>query len=213
MQTAQRKTPALAPWDRWDRIAMWAILGGSAVYALVVLASGIVRLAHQAVSQTWTGSLIVERALPTEADAGTATLIAGSYESATVTLGDLSGWAFGLLTTSLVITVITSATVALSFVYLSWRLLRAEPFKKSLTFTFITAGAALIIGSLVSLGVEALGRMIAVSELLGDDKTTGFWPMAVTGDLAPIGFGFALLVVACAFEYGERLTRQTDGLV
>jgi len=213
MQTETGKTPALAPWGRWDRIAMWLILGGSAVYALIVLVSGVGRLVHQSVSQTWTGSLIVERALPAEADAGTATLITGSYESASVTLGGLSGWAFGLLTAALVIAVITSATVALSFVYLSWRLLRAEPFKKSLTFTFITAGIALIIGSILSLGVEALGRMIAISELLGDDKVTGFWPMAFSGDLSPIGFGLALLIVACAFEYGERLTRQTDGLV
>jgi hypothetical protein len=213
MQTETGKTPALAPWGRWDRIAMWLILGGSSVYALIVLVSGVGRLVHQSVSQTWTGSLIVERALPAEADAGTATLITGSYESASVTLGDLSGWAFGLLTAALVIAVITSATVALSFVYLSWRLLRAEPFKKSLTFTFITAGTALIIGSILSLGVEALGRVIAISELLGDDKVTGFWPMAFNGDLSPIGFGLALLIVACAFEYGERLTRQTDGLV
>jgi len=42
---------------------------------------------------------------------------------------------------------------------------------------------------------------------------TGFWPMAFSGDLSPIGFGLALLIVASAFEYGERLTRQTDGLV
>jgi len=213
MQTAAGRTPALAPWGRWDRVSMWLILGGSVVYALVVLVAGIGRLVQQSVSRTWSGSLIVERALPAEADAGTATLVRGTYESANVTIGGLSDWAFGLLTAALVISVVTSAVVALSFVYLSWRLLRADPFKKSLTFTFITAGTALVIGSILGLGVEALGRVITVSELLGDDKVTGFWPMAFSGDLSPIGFGLALLIVASAFEYGERLTRQTDGLV
>lgn len=213
MQTATGKTPAIAPWGRWDRIGMWLILGGSIVYALVVLASGISRLVYQLATRTWSGSLIVGGDLPASADAGTATLIRGSYESASVTLGDLSDWAFGVLTTGLVFSVITGAIVALAFVYLSWRLLRAKPFKKSLTFTFCTAGAALLLGSILSLGFEAFGRMIAITELLGNDITTGFWPIAFTGDLTPIGFGLALLIVACAFEYGERLSRETDGLV
>jgi len=98
-------------------------------------------------------------------------------------------------------------------VYLSWRLLRAKPFKKSLTVVFITAGAALMIGNILSIGFDSFGRVLLVSELLGDEKIGGFWPMAVQADLAPIGFGLALLIVACAFEYGERLTRETDGLV
>lgn len=213
MQSMKVKTPALAPWGRWDRIGMWLILGGSIAYAVIVFATGIGRLAHQLATQTWSGSLVVEQPLPASADGGTAELIRSSYETATVTLGNLSGWAFGLLTTSLVVSLITTATVALSFVYLSWRLLRAKPFKKSLTITFITAGSALLLGSILSIGFDALGRMIAISELLGDDKLTGFWPMTFTGDLSPIGFGLALLVVACAFEYGERLTRETDGLV
>jgi hypothetical protein len=213
MNSAREKTPALAPWGRWDRLGMWAILAGSVVYALVVLVSGIAHLVHQLASRTWTGSLIVEDELPASADAGTATLISGTYETAAVTLGDLSGGAFGLLTTSLVFSVLTAATVAVSFVYLSWRLLRAKPFKKSLTVAFLTAGSALLLGTIISVGFDAIGRMIAITELVGDDVLGGFWPMAVQSDLAPIGFGLALLVVACAFEYGEKLTRETDGLV
>ena len=213
MSTERIKTPALAPWGRWDRVAMWLILGGSIIYAFVALAFGIGALVHQLVTGTWTGSLAVDQALPAEADAGSATLIRGSFESAAVTLGGLSGWAFGLLTAAQITGLVTTAVVALTFVYLSWRLLRAEPFKKSLTVAFITAGAALLIGSIIGLGFEALGRMLAVSELVGDDKLAGFWPFAFSGDLTPIGFGFALMIVACAFEYGERLTRETDGLV
>jgi len=213
MRTETGTTPAIAPWGRWDRMAMWWILAGSIVYAVTVLVTGIARLVHELSTGTWSGSLIVDEALPTSADGGTAELLQGRYESAVVTVGDLSGAAFGLLTTGLVFSIVTTATVALAFVYLSWRLLRSKPFKKSLSIAFITAGSALLIGTILSIGFEGLGRMILASELVGEDKAAGFWPMAASGDLGPIGFGLALLIVACAFEYGERLTRETDGLV
>jgi len=213
MSASSGTTTVIAPWGRWDRIAMWWILAGSIVYAVIVLVSGITRLVHQLSTRTWSGSLIVDDALPDSADGGTAALLRGRYESATVTLGDLSDGAFALLTTGLVFSIITTATVACAFVYLSWRLLRSKPFKKSLSIAFITAGGALLIGTVLSLGFDALGKMIAVTELLGEDKLEGFWPVAVQGDLGAIGFGLALLIVACAFEYGERLSRETDGLV
>jgi len=213
MRTEPGTIPSIAPWGRWDRIAMWWILVGSIAYAGVVLATGIIGLVHQLSTRTWTGSLIVDERLPPSADAGTASLIRGRYESAEVTLGDLSDAAFALLTAGMVLSIVTTATVALSFVYLSWRLLRAKPFKKSLTAAFLTAGSALLIGTVLSVGLDTIGRMITVSELLGDDTIEGFWPVTVQGDLGPIGFGLALLVVACAFEYAERLSRETDGLV
>jgi hypothetical protein len=213
MRTASGTTPAIAPWGRWDRMAMWWILAGSIVYALIVLSTGVARLVHQLSTRTWSGALIVDEPLPRSADGGTASLLNGRYENATVTLGDLSDTAFGLLTTGLVFSVVTTATVALAFVYLSWRLLRSKPFKKSLSIAFLTAGTALLIGTMLSIGFEGLGRMIVASELVGEDTTEGFWPIAAQGDLGPIGFGLALLIVACAFEYGERLSRETDGLV
>lgn len=213
MRTARNTTPTHAPWGPWDRAAMWLILGGSIVYAGIVLVAGITHLVAQLTSRTWSGTLLVENPLPASADAGSATLIEGNYETASVTLGNLGDLSFGTLTVALIVSVLTTAIVAVSFVYLSWRLLRAEPFKKSLTYTFITAGSALVIGTTISLGFDTIGRMMTVSELMGEETLEGFWPVAATGDLSPIGFGFALLIVACAFEYGERLSRQTDGLV
>ena len=192
---------------------MWLILVGSSVYAAAVLVTGIGSLVARLTSGVWNGSLLVEGKLPESADAGTADLLEGDYESASVSVAGLSDPALFLLNSGLVLSIATSATVALSFVYLSWRLLRAKPFKKSLTVVFITAGAALMIGNILSIGFDSFGRVLLVSELLGDEKIGGFWPMAVQADLAPIGFGLALLIVACAFEYGERLTRETDGLV
>ena len=211
--STREKTPAIAPWGRWDRLSMWLILVGSSVYAAAVLVTGIGSLVARLTSGVWNGSLLVEGKLPESADAGTADLLEGDYESASVSVAGLSDPALFLLNSGLVLSIATSATVALSFVYLSWRLLRAKPFKKSLTVVFITAGAALMIGNILSIGFDSFGRVLLVSELLGDEKIGGFWPMAVQADLAPIGFGLALLIVACAFEYGERLTRETDGLV
>ena len=47
MRTETGTTPAIAPWGRWDRMAMWWILAGSIVYAVTVLVTGIARLVHQ----------------------------------------------------------------------------------------------------------------------------------------------------------------------
>ena len=41
----------------------------------------------------------------------------------------------------------------------------------------------------------------------------GLWPLAGRFDLTFLGVGLVLLLVGLAFEYGERLQRDTEGLV
>ncbi|TFC00826.1 hypothetical protein E3O42_12040 [Cryobacterium adonitolivorans] len=71
---------------------------------------------------------------------------------------------------------------------------------------------ALLLGTVLWQGFGGLGRMIAAGELNGD-APGGFWPLATLVDLAPGGTGVVLLVAAAAISMGQRLQRETDGLV
>ena len=58
-----------------------------------------------------------------------------------------------------------------------------------------------------------LASWMAADQLNGNSTGDGFWPMIGTVDGAPFGIGICLLLVGLAFEYGERLQRDTEGLV
>jgi len=204
-------TPALATWGGWDRAALQLILVGAVIYALVVTVGGIAGLIGELSSGERTVSLFVEQSLPASATGGAATIVDGGYETATVTVAALEPITAGLLTTGGVIGFITQLLVAASFVYLAWRLLRREPFLRSLTWTFIVAGAVLLIGTILGQAASGFGSWLVVTEL--NDGAEGFWPMVMKFDPAPVGLAFILMLVGCAFEYGQKLTHETRGLV
>jgi hypothetical protein len=118
----------------------------------------------------------------------------------------------GLLLSATIIGTLTQALVVFAFAYLSWRLLRREPFLASLPRTFAGAGAILSIGGLVSQALAGFGAWSVAAEL-GSDGPDSFWPLVMTIDLLPVALGFGLLLVAAAFRYGVKLTRDTEGLV
>jgi hypothetical protein len=205
--------PVLAPWSRWDRLAIWMMFVGACVVAVLTLVVGVGAIASELASGTRHVTLLTEQPLPAEASDGTATLVDGRFETARAELADLGSGTQALLTIGSALGVLVQASVALSFAYLAWRLLRAKPFLSSLTTAFVVAGAALAVGGLVAQFVTGFGQWNAVLELGSDVASDAFWPLAMELDPAPIGLGFALLIVSSAFQYGERLTRETDGLV
>ena len=205
--------PALASWSKWDTLALRLILVGVALYALGVLVWGAVTIASTAVSGNRELVLAARGDLPGTASTGTATLLDGGFDSAWVSVTGLTPLTSGLLTAGMVIGVATQVLVAATFVYLAFRLLRRRPFMKSLTWAFISAGAALLLGSLIGQGLTGLGSWLVAAELGSTPDGSDFWPMVISIDLGPIGFGFALMLVGSAFEYAQKLSRETEGLV
>jgi hypothetical protein len=61
----------------------------------------------------------------------------------------------------------------------------------------------------------AFGRAMLVDDLAATspEVTDVFWIFLVELDLAPVGWGFALALVAASFAIGARLQRETEGLV
>jgi hypothetical protein len=204
----------VAPWGKWDRVGIWIILCGAGVVALGSLVGGTSRVVQALSTGTHFLTMSVQTPLPAEADTGAALLLRGNYESAFVAVTNLTGGTTALLIASDILGVVTATSVALSFVYLAWRLLKAMPFVRSLTIAFSIAGSVLALGSLIGQFLAGFGRWQVALELgPGGEETDPFWPLIMTVDPAPIGFGFALLVVASAFYYGDRLSRETEGLV
>lgn len=205
-------TPASVAWGKWDKLSLQLILAGIVIYAVVVLIAGIVDIVMSLASGDRLLSLTINEPLPTGVDTGTATLLDGRLDSARVYVTDLTPITTGLLDAGLIVGVITQVLVAASFAYLAFRLLRRRPFMKSLTWSFLAAGAVLLIGSIVAQALTGFGSWLVATEL-GSNPDNDFWQMSFSVDVAPLGFGFALMLVGSAFEYAQKLSRDTEGLV
>ena len=108
--------------------------------------------------------------------------------------------------------VLTRVAIATLIALLSWRLLRGAVFARSLSLVAVVAGGALLVGSVFTQGFGSLAAAMAAADLNGPGGR-GFWPLAGRLDFTTIVTGLILLLVGLAFEYGERLQHDTEGLV
>ena len=212
------KKPAKSGPGLPDRIALWVVFGFSSAITFLLVVFGTISLVTETVAHRWSG--VLDRSgpeeLPPEAASGSAK-IEGTMSSTSVTVTNLtdstSAWFLAGNLLTLAIGVIVTGSVA----YLAWRLLEMKPFASSLTVAVKTAGLALVVGSIVTQTVLGIAESELVYELnpnrdeIGMDNT--FWGVSVPGDFESFGFGILLLLVAFAFQYGERLQRDTEGLV
>ena len=200
-------------WSKADRGAIWFILGVAVLYAATVVVVGVTGIIGNATSGVRRLSLLVDQPLPEAAQSnGTAVLVDGAYESAWVAIGRLGAGTNALLTIGEIVAFLAQAAVAIAFAYLAWRLLRRQPFLRSLSNTFLVAGSTLALGGLIAQFLLGFGSWNAILEL-GSGEPGDFWPLMMRLDPAQVGLGFALLLVAVAFHYGARLSRDTEGLV
>ena len=211
--TQTTEPPTALAWSRLDRFSLRAILGGGIIVAALIAVAGCSSIIGELASGHRSVRLIADRPLPAAADAGAATILDGRYDTALVTVGDLAPVSAGLLTAGSIIMLVSQLLVAASFVYLAWRLLRREPFLRSLTWAFIGAGAVLLVGTLVGGSLRGFGGWLVAAELGGNADDDSFWPLAMSLDLGPVGLAFVLMLVGCAFEYAQKLSRETAGLV
>jgi len=206
-------SPVVAPWGKADKISLQLIFVGLILFATFIVVWSSIVLVSTLASGDHVLSIAVGGPLPAEADAGAATLLDGNYESARVYVTDLTPFTAGLLIASLIVDMLTNVLVAASFAYLAFRLLRHRPFMRSLTWTFVAAGAALLLGSLIAQSLAGFGSWLVATELGWTSENNDFFSLAFSVNLAPLGFGFALMLVGSAFEYAQKLSRETEGLV
>ena len=195
-------------WTTKDRIGLWIMLISSALITVGTVIPAAIRIVHRLITGRYILGLDASVPLPPEARGGSATIVGGTLDSASVEVSGLSGGTAGLLIAGDILGMLTQAVVALAFTYLAWRLLRRRPFLTSLTTLFVVAGSVLIIGSMSSQFLTGFGGWNVIVELTTGALIDGFWPISMPLDLAPIALGFGLLLVGSAFEYSVRMGRD-----
>ena len=197
-----------------SRIIVWVILVVAALAGLATLVFGTVSVVASAVSGRVPILLATERPLPPGADEGTATLVAGNWETATVMVENLDTVTVVLAVAGGILGVLTRVAVAGAIATLCWSLLRAAPFRKGLSLTIASAGGIVLIGGVTTMGVTVFAAWMTAEQLNAPDVgLDGFWPIMAVTDPTFVAVGIALLLAGLVFEYGERLQRDTAGLV
>jgi hypothetical protein len=167
---------------RLVRGLLWVFLAGAAVVAAIVLVVGTIAVIRTLVSGQVPLNLVAEHPLSPGTDAGTAKIVSGSYESASLVISHLSSGAVALATISSIANTLTQAAVALLVAILAWRLLHRRLFRRSLSFATTFGGGILLVGGMIAQGAGSLVTGIAAAELNGTARH-GPWPLAGRFDL------------------------------
>ena len=192
--TATPLTPKLS---LADRVAFGVIAGLAGLLGVLAVGDGIWRTIALGVG-AGPVDLIAFAPLPDNV---------GHITGATVTSDAIGEGARALLVTasaiSLVVAAVISGVVVLFLVMTS----RGTPFHRVLHPAVLTTGLVMTLGGILSAGIDGLGRMMAGGDL-GEP-----YQMAFELSLGPWAFGFVVLAAAYVIRAGERLQRDTEGLV
>jgi len=189
---------------------IWAVFGIAVLAGLAALASGIGSLLSTLASGQVATQLTVDRDLPDAASAGTATLVAGSYETARVLVTDLTPAAVTVSVIALAIGLLGQVAIAASFALICWSVVRSAPFRRSLSLTVTLSGAVVLLAGLLSAALGVFASWLIAEQLNG---SSDWWPIAASTDPGFLLFGFGLMFVGLAFDHGVKLQRDTAGLV
>jgi hypothetical protein len=211
-------TPTLLAGTGSSARATRGILRAALVVAVLVLLAVAAAAVASAVETVRTGvvhtSLEMRGSLPAEADAGPADLRSGAYRTAEVAVGELSGGIVAMHVVRIALDASVGIALAGTVAILARRLLRPDPLARRLSLVVTLAGGTVMVAALLSLGARTAVAWLVGGEL--NDPAAGlegFWPTVAEVDLSTIALGFALMIVGLVVEHGERLQRDTRGLV
>lgn len=147
-------------------------------------------------------------------DAGTA-IVGSAYEKAAVTFSDLPAWIRWMLWGESALPALATIGVCAVAWWLALALMRARPFRRAMPAAIATVACIVIGAGILSqlLGGLARAGVVELLESSAPEAAGGFWTFLIELDLAPVGWGIALALIAGAFGIGTRLQRDTEGLV
>lgn len=140
---------------------------------------------------------------------------AASVESALVTVPAMPTGARWMLLLETALPALATVALCAGVWWLGVSFLRSRPFRASLGWMFGVAACLMIAGSLFGQLAGGIGRAMIVQDLAATDPGVEdvLWTLLVQFDLAPVGWAFALALIAGLFEIGRRLQKDTEGLV
>jgi hypothetical protein len=210
---APTATPVLRQTWSIGRVTLLVLVGGSAIYALAAGVFGITEIVVQAIY----GQAVMTVHWAAEGDTGFGffttvgvhgSTISGNLESATVGVNNLTGFALTLKAIGDGLGVLAQVALALCAYGIGRALLRGRPFSRDVTRNAIIAAVSLLGFGVASQLVSWWARVVILNEM---DSVQ--FSRNLTFDPAVLTAGLAVALVAVAFRYGERMQRDTEGLV
>lgn len=219
--------PKSATQSRLARLDNWslrAITGGALIFAVI----GLVATVFQSVQllsdkNVEVGGLDLVNAQTPAFIEGASAIVAAHYDTATLTIAGLPGAVRWLLVSHSAVESLLGIGLSVIVFILGMRLLSQRPFTRTATGALMAASILVIVVGMVAPFLGGIADAEAVAFL--GDAVTGGQDAAAGGpaeglslfvmylDPAPIGWGFALAVIASTFQLGQRMQRDTEGLI
>lgn len=143
---------------------------------------------------------------------GTASVTGGDVTQADLAVVGLSMAARLLLGSGTLLLVLVQVMVAVAVVALTRQILAGRPFVPAIRRLTLAAALVVLTGGILGQALYGFGNFQVAAEL-NDDSTGTVFPTTLLIDSTPIVVGVILVLIATAFTVGERLQRDSDGLV
>ncbi|UOE42694.1 hypothetical protein [Agromyces larvae] len=191
-----------------EKTILGLIAGGAAAIGAVTVVLVALQLAELAggAETTLFDVVLVE---PVPVDVDSPAVVAATSDTATVTVQGLPATARAALMAAAVAGSLVSIGICAVLTWLCVRVFVGKPFVRSATWGIGIVAVLVIVSALAGPLFTGIAHAEA-ADTLGLDGVAAFM---VVFDVAPVGWAFALVVVASAFEIGQRLQHETEGLV
>ena len=215
------KHPRLTRLDNWG---LRAITGGALIFAVIALVAFIMRAVHLLTAKTLeVGPLGLINAQTPPFAADSAAIVSAHYDSATVMIEGLPSGVRWLVLSQAAADALLTIGLCIIVFWLGMKLIAQRPFARSAAMAIFAAAMLIMVVGVFSPFLGSIANAEAV-QFLGDGVLSGSSDSAQAGgeglqlfgfsfDLSPIAWSFALALVSSAFFIGERMQRDTDGLV
>ncbi|PJJ65611.1 hypothetical protein [Compostimonas suwonensis] len=200
-----------------ERVILRAIIMLSVLYLALTVTGAFLSLRQKLADDIWTFQLPGGFTTPSLPFPSTGTAVVETASRSTdvwLTVSHVSPAVAWLVSLQNVLGLLMILAVGGSVVFLCLRVLRRRPFVRSMTIMLaVTAFALIVFGSGVEL-FSTWANTLVTQEITGGSTTTPLgtaYRFDFPGTWLTIGLGVA--AVAFAFNVGERMQRDTEGLV
>ena len=155
---------------------------------------------------TLTGVTLAEP-VPAEVG-GSAGVVSAEYDTVTLVIAGLPDGPRAALIAAAALTSLLTIGICAVLAWLCLRVFVGKPFVRSATLGIGGIAILILLAGLGAPFLRGIASTEAVIQVGADDAL-----LIADVDLAPLGWAFALLVIVAAFEIGQRLQRDAEGLV
>ena len=215
--TATRDVPGVDRLPLAPRVLILLLAAGALFFALWTATIGTLEIVKQLTSHTVSMTMhpapIEEGGVGgfvsfSESGVADNNAIVGQWTATMVTVPNLSAGTMAVKTAADLLGVLTLVVLALGAFGLGRALLAGRPFTRATTRNAVFAALAILVLGIAAQLVEWWARLLVL-----DERSSLAFSRELVVDPTVITVGFAIALVAIAFRYGERLQRDTEGLV